>query len=168
TWTPVAGKSNVTFNATFPLGDFSGTADDVTGEFRADPTDLRQGVTGVLRVKAAALRPGDDGRDHPMRGGLAAERYPEIRFTVEHVDASFPSLTDRGDVLLTIKGLMFIHGVERAMVFPGRVRLRDDRLWVRGENSLKMSEFGMKPPSRLFVSVKDTVLVSFDITLSPQ
>src|SRR5262245_7980797 len=130
TWAPVVGKSAVTFNSAFPMGDFTGTAEDVTGEFRADSADLRQGVTGTLRVKAAGLRTGDDGRDRQMRRTLGVERYPEIRFTIEHVDPSFPSLSDRGDVLLTIKGLMLIHGIERPMVFPGRARLRDDKLWV--------------------------------------
>jgi hypothetical protein len=62
---------------------------------------------------------------------------------------------------------MSIRGVERAMAFPGRARLRDDKLWVRGEGTLQMSHFGIKPPSRFFFDVKDTLLVSFDVTLSP-
>ena len=45
-------------------------------------------------------------------------------------------------------------------------RLRDDKLWVRGEGQLRMSHFGMKPPSRFFFDVKDTLLVSFDVTLA--
>ena len=53
------------------------------------------------------------------------------------------------------------------MAFPGRARLRDDKLWVRGEGQLRMSHFGMKPPSRFFFDVKDTLLVSFDVTLAP-
>ena len=81
--------------------------------------------------------------------------------------ASFPSLTERADVLLTISGVMAIRGVERAMSFAGRARLRDDKLWVRGESQLQMSQFGMKPPSRFFMRVGDSLLVSFDVTLAP-
>ena len=98
---------------------------------------------------------------------LAVDRHPEIQFTIERIEASFPSTTDRADVLLTITGLMSIRGVERAMAFPGRARLRDDKLWVRGEGPLRMSHFGMKAPSRFFLDVKDTLLVSFDVTLAP-
>src|SRR3989304_6434912 len=65
-WVPTSGKSHVWFSASFPLGDFTGRTEDVTGEFQADPADLRQGGTGTLRVRAATLRTGMDGRD---RGG---------------------------------------------------------------------------------------------------
>ncbi len=165
-WTTVAGKSQVSFDASFPLGDFAGRTEDVAGEFLGDPADLRQGVTGVLRVNPATLRTGVGGRDRDMWRALDVERYREMRFTVERVEPSFPSVTERSDVLLTISGLMLIHGVERPMVFPGRVRLREDRLWVRGENRLKMSDFGIEPPKKFFLNVADSVLVSFDLLLA--
>ena len=167
-WTTVPGKSHVAFNASFALGDFTGSTEDVAGEFLADPADLRQGIAGVLRVNPATLRTGVSGRDLDMRRALAPLQHPEIRFTVERVEASFHSVTDRADVLLTISGLVLIHGVERPMVFPGRVRLRTDRLWVRGESRLKMSDFGIKPPKRFFLEVADSVLVSFDLLLAAE
>jgi len=165
-WAPIPGKSEVAFTAAFPLGNFTGRTQEVTGELRVDPADLRQGVTGLVRVKPGGLRTGDEVRDREMYKALAVDRYPDIQFTVVQVEASFPSTTDRADVLLTISGLMFIRGVERPMTFPGRVRLRDDKLWVRGEAELKMSEFGIKPPTRFFLNVKETVLVSFDLLLA--
>lgn len=167
-WVPVAGKSEVAFTAGFPLGTFTGRGQDPTGEFEADPADLRQGIRGVLRVRVMGLQTGNPGRDRDMYRTLAAERYPEVRFTVERVDPSFPSVTERADVLLTIRGLMSIRGVERAMAIPGRVRLRDERLWVRGETALRMSDFGVQAPSRFLLKVKDTVQVSFDITLAAE
>src|SRR5688572_1465096 len=165
---PVAAKSEVSFTASFPLGDFTGRTQDITGEFRADPADLRSGVAGMLRIKAYGIRTGDDGRDREMYRLLAVDRHPEIHFTIERIEASFPSTTERADVLLTITGLMSIRGVERAMAFPARARLRDDKLWVRGEGQLRMSQFGITPPSRFLFDVKDTLLVSFDVTLAPE
>jgi hypothetical protein len=53
------------------------------------------------------------------------------------------------------------------MTFPARVRLRDEKLWVRGEGELKMTDFGMMPPKRLFLEVGDRVRVAFDVTLAP-
>jgi len=165
-WATVASKSQVSFDASFPLGDFAGRAGDVAGEFWGDPADLRQSVTGALRVKITALHTGVDGRDRDMWRALSAERYPEIRFTVQRVEASFPSVTDRADVLLTISGLMQMHGVGRSMVLPGRVRLQDSRLWIRGETRIQMRDFGIDPPRRFFLRVADSVLVSFDLLLA--
>jgi polyisoprenoid-binding protein YceI len=165
-WTTVEGQSSVSFDGSFALGDFSGRTDDVVGEFTADPADLRGGVSGALRVNPAGLRTGVAGRDRDMWRTLVVGRYPEIRFTVDRVEASFPSITERSDVVLTISGVMAIHGVERPMQFPGRVRLRDGRLWVRGEGRLRMSDFGIEPPRRFFLRVSDSMLVRFDVVLA--
>jgi len=164
-WTTVAGKSQVAFEASFPLATFAGRSEDVAGDVRADPNDLRHPVTGTIRVNSATVRTGLEARDREMWKVLAVDRYPEMRFTLEHVEASFPSVTDRSDVLLTISGRMLIHGVERPAVFPGRVRQREDKLWVRGESELRMSEFRIEPPRKFFLKVSDTVLVSFDLLL---
>src|SRR6266705_1759963 len=36
-WVTVAGKSWVAFEASFPLGDFTGRTQDAAGDFHADP-----------------------------------------------------------------------------------------------------------------------------------
>jgi len=164
-WVPAPGKSQVWFSATFPLGDFIGRSEDVTGEVQADPADLRQGVTGTLRVTAATLRTGSDGRDRDMRKTLEAASHPVIRFVLQTVEPSFSSVTDTADVLLVIQGLLLIRGVERPMTAPGRVRFRSDRLWVRGESTIKMTDFRIMPPRRLFLAVRDEVAIAFDVTL---
>ncbi len=165
---PVPAKSEVSFSAVHPLGDFIGRTSDIEGEFRFNPLDLRAGVAGALIVKVASLKTRETGRDRDMRRVLAADRFPDIRFTVEKIEASFPSIADRSDVLLTISGTMSIRGVDRPMVFPGRARLQNDKLWVRGETDLKLTDFGIKPPSRYFFTMKDTVFVGFDVTLAPE
>jgi hypothetical protein len=53
------------------------------------------------------------------------------------------------------------------MSFPARARLRDEKLWVRGENDLKLTDFGIKPPSRYLFTMKNSVFVGFDVTLAP-
>lgn len=170
TWKPLAGKSEVTFSAKFRMGDFSGRTEAVSGEFKFDPADLRQAVAGSLTVEASTLRTGVDGRDRDLRKTMETDRFPQIRFQVESAEASFPTITDKADVLLTIHGQMFIRDVQRPMTFLGRVRSREGGrdgtgLWVRGDASLRMTDFGITPPRRLFMAVEDQVVVTFDLTL---
>lgn len=165
-WTPVGGKSEVRVAARHRLGDFTGVAERLMGEFEGDPGDLRQPVTGTLRVPVAALRTGVDGRDRDMRRLLDAERFPEIRYTISSVEPSFGSASDRSDVLLTIHGTLAIRDVERPVTFLGRVRLRDGQVWVRGEASTRMTDFGITPPRRFLVAVEDALLLAFDLLLA--
>lgn len=163
----VAGKSQVRFEASYPLGDFSGTTEDVTGELRLDSANVSQGVSGSVTVNPARLRTGSDGRDRDLRRTLETDRYPEIRFRVEEVLASFPALAERTDVTLKISGVMLIRGVERAMTWTGRARIEEGKLWVRGESELKLTDFGITPPKKFFLAVGDGVRASFDLRLAP-
>src|SRR5262249_60346304 len=152
-------------DATHPLGPFSGRTENVQGEFRLDPADLKLGVTGSLWISARGLKTGEESRDREMQKALGVGQFPEIRYTIDSVEASYTSISERPDVLLTINGRLSIHGVERSIPFPGRVRRRDDGLWVRGETRVKMTGFGITPPRRLASKVDDTILVSFDVLL---
>src|SRR5262249_20795295 len=119
-------------------------------------------------INPATLRTGVAGRDADMRRALAVTAYPDLRFSIERVEPSYHSVTDKADVLLTVGGLLLIRGVERPAIFPARVRLREDRLWVRGEGRLKMSDFGIERPRHFFLGMGDGVRVSFDLILAPQ
>jgi polyisoprenoid-binding protein YceI len=162
-WTPVPGKSLVAFDATHPLGDFSGRAEELAGEVKVDPSDLKHGVRGHLAVAVKTLATGRAGRDRDLRRALAADKHPDIRYAVEAIEASFDSLTERSDVALTIRGTMTIRGVDRPVSFGGRARRRDERIWVRGESSVRLSDFGVPPPRRLLLAVGNAVAIRFDL-----
>jgi len=166
-WVPVAGQSLVSFDAGFPPGDFSGFGRDLTGEFEADASDLGQGVNGHLTVQVNTISTGSDGRDKDMYRALAADRHPTIYFVLQTVETpSFPlGVAEHTDILLTVQGRLSIAGVERVKRFSGRVRMKQGRLWVRGESRFKMSDFGIKPPQYLLFRVKDEVGVGFDLLL---
>lgn len=164
----VTGRSQVMFDASYPLGDFSGSTEDVTGEVRVDPANISQGITGSVTVNPARFKTGIDARDRDLRKTLEVEKYGEIRFRVEEVWASFPSVAERVDVTLKITGIMLLHGVERAKTWTGRARVEEGKLWVRGETELKLTDFGILPPKKFFLAVGDAVRVSFDLRLAPK
>ena len=169
-WIPVRGQSLVSFDAIFPPADFSGFGRDLSGEFEADAADLSQGVSGSLTVQVLGISTGHDGRDREMWKALTADRHPTMYFVIQTVEApSFPpGVAEHVDTLLTIQGRLSIAGVERVKRFSGRVRLKEGRLWVRGESRFKMSDFGLKPPQYLLLPVKDEVGVGFDLLLERQ
>lgn len=169
-WMPVRGQSLVSFDAVFPPADFSGFGRDLSGGFEADAADLSQGVSGSLTVQVLGISTGNDARDKEMWKSLAADRHPTMYFVIQTIEApSFPpGVAEHTDTLLTIQGRLSIAGVERVKRFSGRVRLKQGRLWVRGESRFKMSDFGIKPPQYLLLPVKDEVGVGFDLLLERQ
>jgi polyisoprenoid-binding protein YceI len=168
TYVVVPAKSRVMFEASFPLGNFTGVTHEVWGEVRLDPATFARGVQGSAGINPASLKTGIDGRDRDLRITLEVDRYPEIRFTLHEVRASFPSLADRADTYLTLEGELSIHGVARSVTLTGRAQLRDGQVWVRGEGTLNMTDYGIRPPKKFFLSVGDQVRVSFDTLLAPR
>jgi len=167
-WVTVSGRCFISLDVDFPPAAFSGLGREVSGEFQANPWNLSDGVSGQLTVRVASLSTGMEGRDKEMLKALAAERYPTMAFMIQAVSASFPSVSEHSDVLLTVQGRLTIAGVDRVKRFSGRVRWKDHRLWVRGETRFKMTDFGIKPPKYLLMSVKDEVGVGFDLLLDPK
>jgi polyisoprenoid-binding protein YceI len=163
-----SGKSSAAFQATFPLGDFTGTTDDVFGEVSVDPQNIPSGVSGSVTIRSASLKTGIAGRDRDLRKTLEVETHPVIRFTVLDVGASFPSLAEKVDTALTINGSLSIRGVERSITLTGRARIQEGQLWVRGEGTLALSQYGVTPPKKFFLAVGDTVRISFDSLLAPK
>lgn len=163
------GKSRVSFDAFHPFsfGMFAAASESPTGEFEVDIADLRQSVKGSLTLSAASLRSGEAGRDKDIHRALDAERHPEIRYRIDKVDSSFPSLAENNDVFLTIHGVLSVKGTDRPATFAGRVRLRPGgALWVRGESWVKPRDFGVPLLRSWMISMKDSVLAMFDLTLS--
>ena len=165
-WTVEAGKSRAGFDAFHRYGNFSASSETPSGEIEADIGDLKQPVKGSLRVPVATLRSGKTGRDKDIRSALDVERHPEIRYRIEKLESSFPSLAENNDVLLTIHGVLSMRGVERPVTFAGRIRLRQGTLWVRGESFIKPPEFGAPLLRHWLLSMKDSVLATFDLVLS--
>ncbi|HZP37032.1 MAG TPA: YceI family protein [Methylomirabilota bacterium] len=168
-FTVESDKSRVLVDVFHPwaIGRFSAGAEHPTGEFEIDVDDLRQSTKGTLTVQAAAFRSGRAGRDKDIRRALDAEHHPEIRYRIDKVDSSFPSLAENNDVFLTIHGVLSIKGVDRPATFAGRVRRTPGGgLWVRGEGWVKPQDFGVPLIRTWLVSMKDSVLAMFDLTLT--
>ena len=127
-------------------------------------------MSGHLAVQVNTISTGSDSRDKDMYKALAADRHPTIYFAIQTVEApSFPlGVAEHTDILLTIQGRLSIAGVERVKRFSGRVRMKQGRLWVRGESRFKMTDFGIRPPQYLLFRVKDEVGVGFDVLLERQ
>jgi polyisoprenoid-binding protein YceI len=162
-------KSRVSFDAFHPFasGTFSAAADGPTGEVELDLSDLRQPIKGSLTVAASGLRSGKAGRDKDIRRALDTDHHAEIRYRVAKVESSFPSLAENNDVILTIHGVLTVKDIDRPTTFAGRVRLRPGgALWVRGESWVKPRDWGVPLLRSWMISMKDSVLAIFDLTLS--
>jgi polyisoprenoid-binding protein YceI len=97
-------------------------------------------------------------RDHVLETG----KYPEITFNSTTIEVIKNSDTQfQGNIW----GDLTLHGVTHNVFIKGQLTFDQKSVRARGEFNLKMSDYGIKPPSVAggTITVKDTLKFNFNI-----
>ena len=143
---------------------FSGTV-----HFNADKVEESSLTMDVEAKSLAVIDLGESEKDRrdvqaTMKGAqvLGVESFPWIKFRSTGVRRIS---IDGTELVVTLAGKLNLHGVERPITFPVRVRLDNTRLIAIGEVFIAQTGFGIEPVKVAggMVRVKDRVKVIFSI-----
>jgi len=146
-------------------------AKEISGHVQFDPQNMEDSTVD-LKVPANSLMavdPGESERDRrdvqvTMTGEkvLDVAKFPEIAFTSTRVSAVKKN-ADGWE--LTLAGKLNLHGVEKPVSFPLRVRAAAGELRAQGEVSVLQTDHGITPikVGGGSVKVKDKLKISFTI-----
>ncbi|MBI4348630.1 MAG: YceI family protein [Elusimicrobia bacterium] len=117
----------------------------------------------TLRVPVEALRSAHKGLDKNLRKALSADKHPDIEFRLSRY--SIEESTGPRTVVGT--GALTVAGVTRERTVRAALRETATGLTLEGEHALKMTDFGVKPPTALLgtVRAKDEIVVKFTLDL---
>lgn len=164
----VASESRVGFDAKSTLHDFSGVTSKVEGTLEVALARPAERPSGAIEVAAASLDTGMADRDEELRKQLDVASHPGLRFewsAFEPREADAAAGSSAG----TARGKLSIAGTSREVAVPVKVSLdASRRLTIEGELRVKMSDFGVRPPSKLgVISVDDEVVVWISLRARP-
>lgn len=97
-------------------------------------------------------------RDEHMQETLESSTYPKAVFAIEEVVA-------KGEHAYVLKGTMSLHGQKKPMAFDATIVPEGNKVRLHATGGMKMSDFGVKPPKMVFVTVRDQVDLSIDLVL---
>lgn len=95
---------------------------------------------------------------------LLVSKYPEIRFAATHVrPLDEPAIASAQPRRYAVDGKLLLRGVEK----PLTLFVNHSDSTVAGEARIRMTDFGMKPPSTALglIGTKDEMLFQFKLTL---
>lgn len=94
---------------------------------------------------------------------LKKDKYPEIRFTLEPGDPTVPA-----NKKSLIEGELTVAGKTDKIKLPVQISLQNEKLNVKGKVALKMSDFGIDPPTAMMGAMKtgDEVVIKYNIELT--
>lgn len=164
--------SKVTVEGTSTLHDWKVESAKIEGEVRVPEGFLAgeaaEQPTVAVTIPTRSLLSGKKKMDDIMHGALAADRHRAIRYRLTSAKPKSGAGTDR--VVLDTRGRLTIAGETREVAMEVEVlRQPGGRLLVRGAAPLKMSDFGIEPPTAMLGTIKtgDDVTVRFEWTIGP-
>jgi polyisoprenoid-binding protein YceI len=142
---------------------------DVDNGYTKDLTKVSRPIVSVNVVIAVkSLSCGNKKMDENMYTTLKADQNQIIRYKLSGYDILNGSAT--GFAAKTT-GVLTILGKEKVVAMKvDAARLNDGKATAEGEETLLMSEFGIKPPSFMFGTMKvgDEVKVKFNLKVGPE
>lgn len=123
-------------------------------------------ITAVdVKVAAQSLDCADKKMNEHMLKAIKAEANPVIEFRV----SSYTLSTDSTAEHATLNGTLTLGGAQQPVVIDALVQVDSaGALHVTGAYSLRMKDYGLKPPTLMFGAFKvhDPVTVDFDLRLA--
>ena len=158
-----AARSEVGFDVTSTLHDFTGRTRAVVWHVITDPSAPTRFLAGTIECDAALLDTDNDGRDEKMREHLDVAHYPKITFSLAKAEGARAS-----DSIVDLRGIFAIHGVQREYRLSSEVTDSGAAgLHARGRVALQLTDHGIVPPAIALIEVGDKVEAWFDLWLRP-
>jgi polyisoprenoid-binding protein YceI len=160
----LSSASKVWFDGTSNVKSFSCAAKkldlDIKSDDDASPAKIVKAASLVIPVAQIDCKNGK--MNEHMRDALKAEKNPTILWKLSSYRVEGTSVV--------MAGTLTIAGKENPIELRGVGGLDNGTITVKGTKVLKMTEFGVKPPSLMFGTMKvaDPVTVSFEIVLNQQ
>jgi polyisoprenoid-binding protein YceI len=120
----------------------------------------------VLTVPVESLKSKEAALDKNMYKAMKTQTFPEIVFQLVKYDV-VPSTTSAGVSRITASGTLRITGVAQPVVLNMDAEPVNGVLRVRGQYTLLMTDYGIKPPTMMLgtIKVRNPVVIHFDLGL---
>lgn len=169
--------SEVTVEGTSSLHDFHCKTNKINAYVDVDPgytKDLTKIARPIVSVKVnivvKTLSCGNAQMDRNMYGTLKADENQLIKYTLAGYDILNGSASPSA-FAATTSGTLLIAGKEKPIEMKiSAERTSDGKAVAAGEQKLRMSDFGITPPSFMFgrLKVGDEIKVKFNLKAGPE
>jgi polyisoprenoid-binding protein YceI len=153
-------KSTATYSSRDSLYSWTGTTSGVTGTLSFDD-QTGELLKGEVEVDLASIDSGNGVRDGRMRNEfLQTDKFPKATLTIDKLEG-YPKFSEwkKWGTKQTgkIYGQLTIHNVTRPVVWEAEAIYLGTELKVNAKGQIKMTDFGITPPSLAFITVEDNV-----------
>ncbi len=158
-------ESQFWLDGTSTLGVYHCKAKQAHGEATVDE-DAKPQVSGTVILPVASFDCGKGQMNRDLYEALKGNVHPSVRFTVSRAEVIAVDSDTGGWERVRAWGTLELAGTRRPLLLEASgKRLPGGRVQVRGQHSLRMTDFGVQPPQGLLglVRAHDRVVVRFEL-----
>lgn len=176
-WNSVTEDIRATIRLRTDLSSINAVFARIEAEAKADlpplPLTLASPSDVQITIPVKSFRGDSAGMDRDMQKALKANEHPDISYSLKEVQTISASdqLQEHRPVLV-VRGLgdLNVAGVQQESVTDATIyRDAQGHFIIHAEEPLKMSDFGIEPPTALFglIHAQNSMTVTFDLDLAP-
>ena len=117
-------------------------------------------LKGRISFHIIDFKSSNSDRDEHMQELFEMKKYSDIKLTINNV---IPK-----DKQYVIEGILSMHGVEKPVDINSAITQNGDTVAINANFSVKVSDYGMEPPSLLFFTVRDRVDINASVILTKE
>lgn len=161
----IVKESKVSISGTSNLHDWQEAAEEFSIDMKLSTNGASSPMIDMVlfKCKAASITSDNSIMTNKTHNALNVEKHPEIHFSsadksaLQVIDGKFSSI---------ISGILTINGITKQVKVPVDGYLADDKLRVKGEKLIRMSDYEIKAPTALMGTLKtgNDVTVSFELS----
>lgn len=132
------------------------------------PEALRNNqVAGIeIKIPVSELKSGEPKLDKNLQKAMDIDEFPEVIYRIDNYDnlkSTYCSI-----VVAKVYGLLTIHGKANLVAIEAEFQFEPGGVKISGNYTLKMSDYGVRPPTMMLgmIKVRDPVTIRFHLYLN--
>ncbi|MGD1893908.1 MAG: YceI family protein [Cyclobacteriaceae bacterium] len=156
----IAEESKMVIKGTSTLHDWESKVTELEGEAQIEMKGQQPHFQQVtLTVPVKSIKSEYEAMDTNTFNALQEEEYPTIQFTLNEIESiSEKEIKATGDLTVAGNTQPIAVSVEYEMTAP-------DQISLKGSHALKMTDFGIEPPTAVFGTIETSDEITVDYTL---
>lgn len=171
---------SVVVEGTSTIHDWSVEGKIIGGYFMVEPafqTDLslksvkslttkEKNPKAVISIPIRSLKSGKDTMDRIMQEAMKADKHPMIRFTLKEMVVKGDVPASGSPVTFATKGDLSVSGVTKEIEMDVTMERKPEKTLVfQGQKQLKMTDFGITPPSPKIPGLGSIIKTGDEVTV---
>jgi polyisoprenoid-binding protein YceI len=156
----VSDESKMIIKGTSTLHDWESDVTQLQGEAQVELKGQQPQFQQVdISIPVESIKSGKGAMDKNTYKALEEEEYPNIQFSLNEIES-----IDQKTIKAT--GDLTVAGNTQTVVVNAEYEIKSaDQISLKGSHSLKMTDFGIEPPTAVFGTIKTGDEITIDYTL---